>query len=109
MQALVFLLIVGVVVALKLFHSLLFQRPVLRPDLLSALEGHVLKHVSQAGEPARVIYSPYVDISVKSDDGCIMTFKNNEVHTIRQTEFRDFLLEVVKRLGKKGSGENCRE
>ena len=76
-------------------QRLLFERPILCADGLSALECHVLHHVSNTGLPARIVHGSSVDVGVEGDDRRLMALDDDEVESVREGEFGDGFFEVT--------------
>src|SRR6185295_5979581 len=86
---------------LNIIQRLLFERPVLGADRISALKRHVLEHMGEPSAASGIIHSPSVDVRIKGNHRRIVALNNNKAQPVREREISDFLFEVLEALGWK--------
>ena len=76
--------VVGVVGLLDVFERHLFIGIIARPDLVGALEGHVLEHVSQAGDPGVFAVGAHVHVSEERENRRFVPLANQHRQPVVQ-------------------------
>ena len=71
----------------------------LLPMVGSALEGHVLEHVRQAGAAVGIVHRAGVHVGVEGHHRGFVALDDQKRHAVGEREFSDFLFEILEALG----------
>src|SRR5205823_1902864 len=83
-----------------------FRGVVCSPNLVRALEGHVLEHVRHTGLAQRILHRARIHVSEESKYGGLRTLADHHGEAVIQLFDRDAFLERSKVLGEGYSGKH---